>query len=679
MAKTLVLFLAMAAAAFSQTARFPGSIVTDQYLKIAKDRAQTTLNASLNASATSFTVVSGAKFAANIIVTIDNEQISVCGVSGGTFTVGHTSCPNIDGRGFNGTSAASHASGVLVSAYMTAWNYTSQNAEIKAIETALGVNLANIAAATSYNASVYDFSAQSPGGTLSAGSNSITLTPCPVGVNGSDVGHSLYITGGTGTAEAVPITGGTCTSGAATGTVSVTIAACGGGTCHSGAWTIKSATSGLAEAQQAIASSSVHGGTVQINSNATVHAAVKGIAGTSIRFHGQTEISPQVTRAADYPNGDLFYNNTGATWTFADIFLVNSTGAAETGAAIHQVLGYLTVRDVQVYDGQYGIKCEGCLGRIEGFYYLQLEYFSKPVAAIWLGKDPGSTAKAGNVSISNAFVSATLMTNANVVHGALWLQGSDTVTVSGGCLCGGDYGLVIDNGVATAYNVNFAMSGTVIIDVAQSGIFTAGVAAYCSNFSFSGVMVQGDNNGTNTGTGVSHGIDWGYLNPSTCDSMTWVGGAITGFYFSGIGYAGTHTGVVFSGARVFDNNQANSAGQSGALVAVGATGFSFDGNTFYNNTGHQNYGIYLLGAATGSITSNKASGTVGGLAFGGALTGVVANNAGFNDGITYAALAAIAAFLPNGTHVYATDANTGCSAGASAGQDCVKTAGGLTH
>lgn len=88
-----------------------------------------------------------------------------------------------------------------------------------------------------------DFAAQSPSGSLIVGSNTIRLTPVPRGVNGTDTGHYLYITGGTGTAEAVLITGGTAISGAATGTVIVTCA-----NTHSGAWTIKSATSGIQEA-----------------------------------------------------------------------------------------------------------------------------------------------------------------------------------------------------------------------------------------------------------------------------------------------------------------------------------------------------------------------------------------------------------------------------------------------
>lgn len=90
----------------------------------------------------------------------------------------------------------------------------------------------------------FDFPAQQPGGTLTGGVGaSITLTPVPLGVNGADTGHYVYISAGTGTPEAVLITGGSATSGASSGTLTFTPA-----NNHSGAWTITSATGGVQEA-----------------------------------------------------------------------------------------------------------------------------------------------------------------------------------------------------------------------------------------------------------------------------------------------------------------------------------------------------------------------------------------------------------------------------------------------
>jgi hypothetical protein len=98
------------------------------------------------------------------------------------------------------------------------------------------------------NASAFDFTPQTPGGSLtSEAAATVTLTPCPKGVSGADVGHYLYISGGVGTAEDVLITGGSCTPGAATGTVTFRPA-----NDHSGAWTISSGTAGIREAESAM-------------------------------------------------------------------------------------------------------------------------------------------------------------------------------------------------------------------------------------------------------------------------------------------------------------------------------------------------------------------------------------------------------------------------------------------
>jgi hypothetical protein len=96
------------------------------------------------------------------------------------------------------------------------------------------------------SASDYNFPAQRPAVNLSAhGVNqSIPLSPCPLGVNGSDTAHYLYIADSPNS-EAVLITGGTCTSGALSGTITVTP-----NNGHSGnsSWTIASATNGQQEA-----------------------------------------------------------------------------------------------------------------------------------------------------------------------------------------------------------------------------------------------------------------------------------------------------------------------------------------------------------------------------------------------------------------------------------------------
>lgn len=105
---------------------------------------------------------------------------------------------------------------------------------------------AEFAALPQVNSADYNFTAQTPGGTLTGSSlATVTLTPGPLGVKSGDV---LYVSGGSGTAEVVSVTGGTCTgAGNVACTVQFTPA-----NSHSGSWNIASATSGLEEAINAL-------------------------------------------------------------------------------------------------------------------------------------------------------------------------------------------------------------------------------------------------------------------------------------------------------------------------------------------------------------------------------------------------------------------------------------------
>lgn len=81
---------------------------------------------------------------------------------------------------------------------------------------------------------------------ISPGSNTITLSPCPLGVDVNSSSeyytYDVYLAG-TGTPEAVPVTGGTCSPGATSGTIIVTAA-----NSHTAGYTVGSASSGIQEA-----------------------------------------------------------------------------------------------------------------------------------------------------------------------------------------------------------------------------------------------------------------------------------------------------------------------------------------------------------------------------------------------------------------------------------------------
>ncbi len=126
----------------------------------------------------------------------------------------------------------------------------------------------------------YNYAPQAPGGSVSIGSNTKTLTPCPLGLGGSDTNHGIYLSGGTGAAEAVLIAGGTCTSGAASGTIVFTAA-----NTHTGGWQISSSSAGIEEAVNVLPST---GGTLLLPAdNALTMRRQVDIALANVTLMGQ--------------------------------------------------------------------------------------------------------------------------------------------------------------------------------------------------------------------------------------------------------------------------------------------------------------------------------------------------------------------------------------------------------
>jgi hypothetical protein len=324
----------------SPVAQFPGSVVTDFQLMVAVNGVETQLVSAINATATSFIVQNSTGIVPNCLLTFsgNDEIVCVSAVSGNLITVGFEGNPAL-GRGFNGTTAASHVVGETIIADYTAWHQRSAAVEIEAIEAALGAGLVNVTPPiltpgagisisgpstdkTITNTGVLSFDGNTgavtgvssfdgrtgpvnpvysdyfpaglqtqflrlqpnagndttlefgnipflissdyqftvtPGGSLSVGSNTVNLFIVPLGVNGSDTNHKIYISGGTGTPETVLITGGTAISGGTNLTITFTCLYA-----HTGAWTIQSATCGIQEAINSLPTAGLGGGQVQI-------------------------------------------------------------------------------------------------------------------------------------------------------------------------------------------------------------------------------------------------------------------------------------------------------------------------------------------------------------------------------------------------------------------------------
>lgn len=126
----------------AQTAQFPGAIATDANLKVAVNGVTTLLTQTISSGTTTFSISACAGIVANVLITIDSEIMSTTGCSGTTW---------VGVRGFDGTVAASHSSQAIIYAYVDAWHHNSLKAEVEAIETALGVNLANVSGVTTFN------------------------------------------------------------------------------------------------------------------------------------------------------------------------------------------------------------------------------------------------------------------------------------------------------------------------------------------------------------------------------------------------------------------------------------------------------------------------------------------------------------------------------------------------
>ena len=152
--RKLLLTLLLVSACYAQTAVFPYALAGSDQLKVAGNRVQSTLTVSVSSSDTAIVLNSGTGWLPGMLASIGSEVISICGVGGNVLLVGtsSTSCPNVNGRGFDGTTASAHLAAACnatvstgcVSNYVAGWYENSRAAEIEAIEATLGANLANV-------------------------------------------------------------------------------------------------------------------------------------------------------------------------------------------------------------------------------------------------------------------------------------------------------------------------------------------------------------------------------------------------------------------------------------------------------------------------------------------------------------------------------------------------------
>jgi hypothetical protein len=294
--RTLFALLLWAAAAAAQTASTPNKIPTDADLLVAFDRASTTLSAGIDASTLTIPVASGAVFPLTgpqaTIVTIESEQIKICSRTGNTLTA----CAN--GRGFAGTSAATHLSGRDVRGLVGAYFHARTREELQALAAHVADNRA------------YNFTAvagvEFTGFLPAAGVQTVTFSApwtCPRGLDASNANQKIRLTDGV-SSDTPTITGGSCTS-EATGTLEFTTAVT-----FSGPVTMTSATCGI---QEYLGQLGYNGGLLPVAAqDCTMYAGVY-VNGNNVNIVGKGNGAS--TLRFNVPNGtSAFTLRDGAAW-----------------------------------------------------------------------------------------------------------------------------------------------------------------------------------------------------------------------------------------------------------------------------------------------------------------------------------------------------------------------------
>jgi len=483
-------------------------------------------------------------------------------------------------------------------------------------------------------ASDYNFPAQSPAdGDLIAGDKLITLTPVPLGVNWNDAGNShwLYVSGGTDAAGACYIltTGpGTAVSGAASGTLTLHCAAQ-----HRGAYTVASASGGIAEAVQAAPTTGMTGDSTEIRipNLATVYAPIT-VASRKIAFTGIDTNGASVTRDASFVVGHTFHLGTGAQVHFERM----SIGAASNipnYASIYCGAGASTrIVDVQIVHGFYGVLNNGCESMfIRGLIWMNGLVDGPPLAGIRLTHPGGGTLN--NVMISDSIVGG-YTTGANIPTVGLYISNTDGLTVQNSWFGGNADGIFLE-GAAGEFIQNIWLDNVAIDSFTTFGIGFAGNASAFNTIRITDSHINGQHAGT-TSNCIDIGGTYGTGNVT---SLQLLNNNIEDCHRNGIwlgpGAVGSKD-IRIAGNRIINNN-ASVGGYHGVMLANGTTGVSITGNTIGNKgegAGLHAYGILAIGTLTDAVIEGNdlSDNGTGPLSLGGALTRVlIANNKGIDD------------------------------------------------
>ena len=517
-----------------------------------------------------------------------------------------------------------------------------------------------------------------PVGNLSAGSTTVTFSPVPSGLNGSDSFHWLWATGGT--PEACLVNGGSGISNAPSGTISVSCAHA-----HAGA-TLSSATSGVQEAVQYIATSFPNpwNGTISVGGITGVqilYAPVTIAPPVQVTIIGSSIQTNTVMRDGSFTWDHMFKVMNGASAFFQDMQIIagfaivtgNYTGIWSNG-------GLHTSRIIiSLSGGMNGILSDSAGTTVLDHTYIQSGDSTHPSNyGIKFDCSIGGPG-ADNVNVFLLDVVVAAYGNPQLARG-LDITCGDGFQITNSDLQG-QVGMILDPGDGKhVYNV---LASNVFIDlVSNEGVvFATAGSGTIKHVIWSGGEINCE------GTGLV-GLDFGSLfGAPNLDYALFTGTHIAQCKNSGVIIpnitAFTNPSISLVGATIADNGLAPTS--PGVLIANGAHGFKLIGNKIgsaVNATfpATQQNAIFFSGTANGIISGNDLCGNVSTAlaSTGGQLSGIIQGNLCFNDGVPFSALANLSG-LPLGTVLYVTDANATCNAGGGTGRNCQKVAAGWAN
>lgn len=304
-----------------------------------------------------------------------------------------------------------------------------------------------------YDARAYNWTrtngAGASGNLSSAGAVTVTVTPCPKGaVLAGSYASPIYISGGTGTAEAVSPTGGTCTVGAPTGTIIFTTLQA-----HSGAWVLRSASAGIHEAASAALNG--NGGTVAIPAGSySVYSAISlNVTGNkALHITGTGYGISSGTAITNLGTGNLFSftsDSSDLELSLSDLALY---GALTTGHAV-ACTSCSGLRMDRVYANSHGgdgVHCTDCFGAtIDHSFFLNNGGYgiwcggacnAFTVSNTAAGQNCRLSASCGGLAIATGGQAVTVRDSRFEGNGAF--PGGVSVTFSAGALISGVKGLI---------------------------------------------------------------------------------------------------------------------------------------------------------------------------------------------------------------------------------------------